>query len=300
LNLLYISSIGQIVNNTQIDKLAEKNKIDKEIKKIDSLIALHPERSLFYINKAELFIMQEDIFNFLLVLEDGIKINPDSANLRDVRGNIFLHYGFFEKALEDYNVAFNNESNDSLRYNYLLNRGSCKYNIRDFEGALSDYNEAIKMDSSRLYIFNNIALVYEELNKPEESIKYLKKIIEKDSLFAPGYNNIGLHYQKQDQHKKAVEYFNKTIVLAPDMPYAFSNRSLSLLKLNKVKPALKDNEYSLQLDPINSYAYKIRALIKIKKGEINDACEDLNTALYYGYTAQYGNEVKELVLEHCK
>ena len=71
------------------------------------------------------------------------------------------------------------------------------------------------------------------------------------------------------------------------------------LKLGNTKEALKDVNKSLKIKEFNAYAYKNRALIYIELGQNENACLDLKQAIDYGYSQQYGDEVKELIKTNC-
>lgn len=253
-----------------------------------------------YIENSIKLIEKHDIEGAINTLNIGIAEMPDSVSLYDMRGTIFEATRQFEEAIKDYTTAISKTSDPLMKAHILANRGGTKTRIRDFSGAYEDLVAAVKLDSTNVAALNNLAAVCDEVNKPDETLIYLNQIIKIDSTFTPAYVNIGFKYQNMNEHSKAIQYFDKAILLDPEEALGYSNRSYSKLKTNDIKGAMVDINHSITLLPSNSYAYKIRALIYIESKNKEDACNDLDRAIEYGYTAQYGNEVTELIKKHCK
>lgn len=253
-----------------------------------------------YLDEANELLDKEEYKEALETLDLAISEMPDSVALYDMRGAIFEAFKLFDKAIKDFTIAVEKTSDVELKAHFLSNRGGSKYKIRDFTGAYDDLIKALDVDPSNIDALNNLAVVCDEMDKPDEALKYLNQIIQVDSNYVPAYVNLGFKYQGMDEHQKAIEYFDKALSLAPEEALAYSNRSFSKLKINDLKGAMKDINRSIKLFPSNSYAYKIRALILIEKNKVKDACADLTKASDLGYSAQYGSEVNYLKGRYCK
>jgi tetratricopeptide (TPR) repeat protein len=230
----------------------------------------------------------------------GISIMPDSASLYDMRGTLLEAFGLYNEAIQDFTDGYDKAKDNILKSHLLANRGGSKFRIRDYQGSYSDLITAIKLDSTNKSALNNLAAVCDEVQKPNETLMYLEKIILIDPDYAPAYINIGFKYQGLGKHEKALEYFNKAIKLDPNEALAYSNRSFSKLKTKDLKGALEDINHSISLMPSNSYAYKIKGLIEIEKKNSSQACADFNRAVELGYPQQYGDEAEVLITKYCK
>jgi len=111
--------------------------------------------------------------------------------------------------------------------------------------------------------------------------------------------NIGYVYQRMEKYDSAFIYLEKARILDPKNPYTLNNISYTQLKLDDLKGAMKSVNASLKTFPGNSYAYRNRALVYLAMSENEKACEDLYSAVKYGFTEQYGREVKDLIEENC-
>jgi len=252
-----------------------------------------------YINKSDQLLEKKKYDEAMKVLTEGINKMPDSAVLYDMRGSLLEAFRMYNEAIRDFSRGLEKSKDDKMKSHFLANRGGSKFKVRDFEGSYRDSKEAYKLDSTNINALNNLAVVCDEAHKPEETLIYLYKIIEIDSMNSIAYMNIGFKYQLMNEHKKAIGFFDKALELNPKESYAYNNRSFSKLKTNDLKGALKDVNQSIKLNPVNSYAYKNRALIYIEEQKWKEACADLTKANELGYIKQYGKEVNELITKYC-
>jgi tetratricopeptide (TPR) repeat protein len=204
-----------------------------------------------------------------------------------------------DKAIEDNNSALKYVNQDSLKYGIILNRGACYTMMRDFQKAYDDYHTVLQFDSTNQAALTNIGAVLDELGRSDESIRYLKKVIELYPDFVGGYGNLAFQYMQKGKYKEALELDNKVLQLDPDEPLGYNNRGFVKYKLGDLKGAMEDINHSLKIYPGNSYAYKNRALVFIAMKQPSKACVDLHTAIDLGFTQMYGDEVQKLLEKYC-
>jgi Tfp pilus assembly protein PilF len=298
--LIINTATCQTTTREHAKELALSGDLNQAITIIDKVIAASTPRAVYYLEKASYQVELKDYSAALKTLTIGINIMPDSASFYDARGTLLEAFGLYKEAIEDFTMGYNKAQDKNLKSHLLANRGGTKTRTRDFQGSYADLMTAIKLDSTNKAALNNLAAICDEVNRPNETLKYLQKIISIDPNYAPAYINIGYKYQGLGQHEKALEYFNKAVALDATDPLAFSNRSFSKLKTKDLKGALEDINLSLSIMPTNSYAYKIRGLIEIEKKNSSGACADFNRAIELGYPQQYGDEVDKLIAKYCK
>ena len=278
---------------------SKEEKFEDAIILLDTLIAQNDNQAQYFKDKANYQLALGKVEDAINTLTKGLKTMPDSLSFYDMRGLIFEAYRLYDKAILDYSIAIDKTNNPKFKSHLLSNRGGTKGKIMDYEGAYQDLIEAIEVDSTNLDALNNLAVVCDEVNRPDETIIYLERIIQIDSTYVPAYVNLGFKQQLLKNHKEAIQYFDQAIVLMPNAALAYSNRSFSKLKLKDLSGAMKDIDYSLELMPSNSYAYKIKALIFIEERKYKEACVELEIAQNLGYKKNYGEEVAELKEKYC-
>lgn len=266
---------------------------------MDRAIKLDSGNSKYYLLKADALEKEENLQEAFDTYSLTIEKFPKESYAYNQRGLLLLRIREHEYALVDFNTALAFEKVDSLQLTLLINRGTVKLGIRDFEGAYDDFMAALRIDSLEVGVLNNLAAVCDEVGRGDETIPYLQKILAIDSTFIGAYANIGYKYQEMGDHKTAIEYYNKVLALEPEEPLGYSNRAYNRYKLGDHAGALSDINRSIDLYPGNSYAYRVRALIYLAQKDKAKACTDLEEALRQGFTKSYGDEVEKLKRENC-
>lgn len=229
----------------------------------------------------------------------GIKINSFSAKIYIERAYLLHKAQMIDEALADYTMAINYAKVDSIRKSAMSNRGTIRHLKLDYEGAYEDSYKVYLMDTTSLDGMNNLATVLDDLNRKDEAIAMLKRMIKQDTTYVGGYLNLAFQLSKSGKYVEAAPYFEKCVQLAPKMAYNYNNRGYNRLKLGDIDGALKDINYSIKLDPNNSWAYKNRGLAYIEQGKKEKACVEFNKSIELGYSRQYGPEVEELIKKNC-
>ncbi len=274
--------------------------VKKDSKEEFSVAELDSLRKEYSVLNTRSMYGSEEYVEDLKFLNKGLSYFPEDPYLYSFRGNLYMKFREFDKAIDDFTISINLTDNDTLKVEALSNRAAAKINKRDFEGGYNDLIEAYNIDPVNVPVLSNLGAVCDEIGKDEETLEYLKKAIEIDPDFYPAYGNIGFKYQEMGEHTKAIEYFNKVLEFKPNEPLGYSNRSFNKYKTGDLNGALADINKSLSIYPSNSYAYKVRALIYIEQGDMEKACDDINISLAEGYTKMYGDEVEKLNEKYCE
>lgn len=280
--------------------LHDSNHNEEALQKINLLIEKDNTKGSYYdlrgLIKADLGKMGEAAQDF----STAISRNPKEAMYYHHRAEAFYAMQNPDQAIEDNNAAIEYAATDSMKYAFILNRGSAKGMKRDFQGAYDDYMEVLKYDSTSQGALTNLGATMDDLGRSEEAVMYLQKVVRLYPDFVGGYANLAFRYAEKGEFKKALELNNKVVAMDPKEPLGYNNRGYVKYKMNDYKGALADINYSLSLYPANSYAYRNRALVYIAQKQMSKACDDLNAAVRYGFTEMYGEEVKELQAKYCK
>jgi tetratricopeptide (TPR) repeat protein len=229
-----------------------------------------------------------------------ISIYPDSGVLYNNRGNLLIRVREFQAAFDDYTTELRLARNDEERKSAFLNIAAVQLSVRDFEHAAENLEKAYEIDSLDVGTLINLANAYSDLGKKRNAIKYLERAIQLDSSFLPSVGNLGFIHLELEEYSKALSYFDMVLSKDKDDPFTLNNRGYVKYKLGDNKGALEDINLSIKLDATNSYAYRNRALVYLQLKKINKVCEDLQLALEKDFTIMYGDEVNQLIDQHCK
>ena len=125
------------------------------------------------------------------------------------RSDFYLNSLHNNKALKDIDKAIQLSPKDLQWYYYKAKIYSI---IDDYENSLKYLKIVEEKDSLYTKAINLKALIYDELGKTELAVKEMEKLIKinEDPLY---YSNIALCYSKIDQFDNALENFTKAIEL---------------------------------------------------------------------------------------
>lgn len=124
-----------------------------------------------------------------------------------------------------------------LSVDSLNTLGVTEYNNKDYRKAMFFYNTAIKKDDSRAYLYYNIGLCYEYLDKYDSAIVLLDKAINVDKKYYNAYFELGYSYYKKLDYKKSISFYKKYLKFNPDDESAQVNLALSYYKNGKISKA---------------------------------------------------------------
>jgi tetratricopeptide (TPR) repeat protein len=216
--LMIFSATAQVSQQKARD-LAQQGNFQEAISIIDQLIAQDPHHASYYGEKAGYLIGAQAYEDALKALTTGIHLMPDSAMLYDARGTLLEAFRLYKDAIADFTLGYEKAYDPRTRSHILMNRGGTKVRIRDFEGSYSDLVLALKLDSTNIDVLNNLSAVCDEVNKPDETLKYLERIIRIDPTHVPAYVNLGFKYQKMASTIGRSAILTKLWTLTPKNPW---------------------------------------------------------------------------------
>ncbi len=117
--------------------------------------------------------------------------------------------------------------------------GLVRSRLGDGEGALRDFKKAVEIKNDPL-IHYDLALTLVGLERYDEAVETLKRVIKEDKDFKDAYLSLGLVYHKKGDHRKAVKILKRYVELADDgsKPEAYKYLGRSCFELSMYKCAV--------------------------------------------------------------
>lgn len=291
---------GSDAFHNRASALFEQKKYAAALQVSDSGLAVYPANVSLLMLKAKTLEWLSRPQEAVDIYSGLVQLYPDSLETYNQLGLLFSRMGRTDLALAEYKQLLKREMHDTARVNYLVQQAWVKFSTRDFTGAYLDCLQAYEIDSLDPATLNNLAIICDEVGKPEETLGYLYRLLKLDSTAVSAYVNIGFKMQLMENHAEAIRYFNKALTLQPDEPLSLNNRGYSKLKTGDLDGALKDINQSILLYPANAYAFRNRALVYLAKKNSKMACADIDEGLRLGFTERFGDELKDLKWNTCK
>ena len=183
---------------------------------------------------------------------------------------------------------------DATSWFYLA---SCYDNQDDFLHAISAYEEVIRMRSSYVDAYKNLAVVYVKNKEPQKAVDTVVKALDYVDDDYTIYYIAGTAYMALKNFDEAVEYLEKALKLNPNHSQLYNNLGTCYVTVGNLDKAYENFLKASELDPNNSITYFNIASILQLQNKHKEACEFFRKA--YAIEAQ-DNYLVALALSEVK
>lgn len=135
-----------------------------------------------------------------------------------------------------------------------INRGTCYYELGQYDQALQDFNRAVQLDPENATVFYHRGLTLTKLNHYEDAIQDFNLAIQLDQEYEYAILNRGYCYSKQGLYEFAIHDFKKVIELSPNNASAYFNLGCAYWNLGQWKEVVNALEKCLEIDPTHQKA----------------------------------------------
>ena len=216
--------------------------------------------------------------NFLLSIE---KFNDDFKSQYEVYYNLAFTYQSrqdYDKAEKYYKMSMNLNKDYKFTYKnyaYLL------FQNKRYKDALNMF-EKYNSFGEEAEVYNNIGIIYEELNNNKEAVKSYQKSILTDESYALAYNNLGVLYINEKKYDEAAKLFDKAIEYDSSLVDAYNNYASVLVIDKKYNLALDLYNRALKINPNNSVILINLAKLYSYLGDLNNVILTLKKVISLG------------------
>jgi tetratricopeptide (TPR) repeat protein len=205
---------------------------------IGYFISIPKEESL--LGEAETCLEKKDTTGAYNYYTQAIKENPKYSLAYRRRGDLFQNQNKIDKALSDFNLSLEFETNDGLKGETYINKAECLIAQYRYREAIEFLNLGIALCPSELY-----------------------------------YSNIKMSTQyKLSDYQSGIETANHILEVSPKDVPALTMRSVFKYNLKQYTGAMLDINRALQLSPSDGESYYMRGLIYDDIGEHEKGCQD--------------------------
>ncbi|NVK64848.1 MAG: tetratricopeptide repeat protein [Flavobacteriales bacterium] len=120
---------------------------------------------------------------------------------------------------------------------YIYQRGKMKRALNDHKGAISDYLTAIEIDKNRVEYHVSLAVSYTFLDRTDDAIKTYKKAIKIEPRYAKSYYNLGAIYAGQKKYEQAIELMETSLLYQQNYTLAIAGIGDCYLEMGELDKA---------------------------------------------------------------
>ena len=159
------------------------------------------------------------------------------------------------------------------------------YNKDDYKGTIRLCNEAIRLNPTYNFSYNNRALALMGLEQYEQAIEDFGMSIQLHPACFNAYNNRGNIYRHFKQYDKAIDDHNNAIRIKPTSEDSYIHRGLDYYYSGEYDKALQDFDKAIELNPNYNVTYNHRGKCYQALGDEAKAQADFDKAKELGYNS---------------
>ena len=197
-----------------------------------------------------------------------VELDPASPIGLFSKGLIECELKNYDAAVKNLSAAISHKPDFAEAYVY---RGLCFYSKSDTARAIADYTKAINLNPKRSDVYNNLAIIYAEIDNYQKALEIFTLWIEQGGgdRVPDAYINRANCYSHLGNNNQAIGDYTRALVLAPDNPEILLRRSYTYAKVNNLRKASADGEKFLQLAPADARTDEMRRYLAQWKQELN-------------------------------
>ena len=257
----------------QAEEAERTGQVEEAIGYLDKILARQPDRANALAKRSFLFWDNGDSDRALENITAAIQAQPN-PQWYFKRGNMRLHVGDHQGAIEDYTEAIRLKEDFSDAY---VNRGNARAERGEEEGAVQDYTAALAFAEDpqvRAFAYLNRCLSLSNLQDDAEAIADCTEAINIQPNNSLAYENRGLVKRRLGDLQGALQDFTIAIQIDPSSPEPYYNRALTRQQLGDVDGAMEDFNQTVALNPDHPFAYYDRGLLHTELGQTTQAIAD--------------------------
>ena len=183
-------------------------------------------RQDFFRGRALLFDKKPESYsNAANLLEQAVRIDPNTAYSFNALGIAYLEQAQFDKALP----AFRDAAKRAQHWSYPLhNAALASVETGDYKSAIKYSQQAIKLTPQYSYLHYNLGLVYQRLNRNKDAENAYREAMKRASSSAEPSNALGTLKAAQGKRSEAEQLYKDALAKNPKLYSARHNLALLL------------------------------------------------------------------------
>lgn len=240
-----IKTLLPLYNKSVIAKqIYVQGKTQQAIRMLQEVITERKDIDVAYSNLATLYKEEGNLGGALLVLEEGMKLNPASHEVFSAYVNFLTEAGQSDKVISVFNeVELREMDYDPELWNIL---GIAYTRKGDYGKAFEALDKARSIDKDFASTYNNLGNAYlsiflntKEKQELQKAIENYKKAVETDPKDAVAYNGLGAAYEQLGDLDKAITAWEHSLVIDPEYGLPLYNLGYSHMNRGDNKKALE-------------------------------------------------------------
>ncbi len=226
---------------------------DKAIEHFGATLALRPDFSLCRLDLCRLLFERGFVQEAREVVNTGIAIDPNSADLHYYLGNLHNEARELDEAVACFQKALALQPNYAPAYQGLAmahsNLGTALQAQGKFDAAAAAYRRALELRPDHAQAHCGLASVSHSQGRLNDAIQSYKTALSLQPDFTVAWVNLGNVFQDLGALPNAIDSYQAAIALEPTIAEAHNNLATALQAQGKLSDAVTSYETAIELKP---------------------------------------------------
>lgn len=169
-----------------------------------------------------------------------------------------------------------------------LNRGKHFFTKGDREKAIADWEVAIQIDSNYEEAYNNLGLMYYDKKEFDRALEMFNQALRINPNYATSLKYRANCLVNKGQFQQAIPDYQKYNQLSPNDPYGHNGMGVCYQNSRNYQEAIKAFSEAIRRDPRNGFYYYNRSVAQGAIGQQQAAFQDAQQAQQLGYQLPAG------------
>ncbi len=148
------------------------------------------------------------------------------------------------------------------------------------EKALTDFREAIRAGTKSLEVYEGTGVIYQLKGDPENALIFLNKAVSLNPKKGRTYYNRAMVYDMLNKKEESIRDYSTALIYNPEMTLEIlSNRSVLFIETGKFREAINDLDSLIAMNSRNFMYYSNRAYAELQLKDIKGAIDDYRKVL---------------------
>ena len=212
----------------------------------------------------------------LELIEEALRLRPNSPNVLSNRGNVLRALNRNAEALASYDMALAMRPDHAAA---AYNRGNVLRALGHLDEALASYDRALAAQPAHVDALYNRGRVLQDLGRHEQAVASYDRLLAHKPHFAEALHQRGNALRALGRTGEALASYERLLAIAPTHVEALYSRAETLEELGRLPEALASYEQALSCRPRFVEALRRRGIVLLELGRPQEALASIGDML---------------------
>lgn len=219
---------------------------------VDFALKLHPNSVELKIKKLEVLLEQEQYRHAKDLITELRETSMETTDFLVCCAKYYSNLGNPRRAIEYCEKALAMEEEENFLHNFIADEW---VNLGEPFKALKHYKSALNADPEDDYALENVMVCYNQLNKSEEAIAFLRHYLNEFPFSETGWFEYGQYFFNKKNYEEAILGFDYLLAINSYSVGVYANKAACYEAMKDWQKAISVYEEMLELEYTKAYTY---------------------------------------------